>query len=120
MRSSHHFVVGKEGEDIAAGYLHTQGYRILARNVRLHPQEIDIIAHDPHEDTLVFVEVKALEFTSAFPPQVRAGPRKWKALHRAARRWMARRDFDCGFRMDLIIVTEHRVTHHLPNIGGWA
>ncbi len=120
MRSSHHFVVGREGEDIAAGYLCAQGYRILALNVRLHPEEIDIIAHDPQEDTLVFVEVKALEYASVFPPQVRAGPRKWKALNRAARRWMVQCGLDCGFRMDLVIVTEHHVTHHLRNIGGWA
>ena len=47
---------GVRGEDMAAAYLETAGYRIVARNWRFHRNEIDIIAMDG--DTLVFVEVK--------------------------------------------------------------
>lgn len=47
---------GVRGEDMAAAYLETAGYRILERNWRFHRNEIDIIAME--DDTLVFVEVK--------------------------------------------------------------
>ena len=47
---------GVRGENMAAAYLETAGYRIVARNWRFHRNEIDIIAMDG--DTLVFVEVK--------------------------------------------------------------
>ena len=43
---------GVRGEDMAAAYLETAGYRIVARNWRFHRNEIDIIAMDG--DTLVF------------------------------------------------------------------
>jgi putative endonuclease len=36
---------GVRGENMAAAYLETAGYRIVARNWRFHRNEIDIIAH---------------------------------------------------------------------------
>ena len=48
---------GRNAEAIAAWFLRAKGYRILARRVRTHVGEIDLIAR--HGDTLVFVEVKA-------------------------------------------------------------
>jgi putative endonuclease len=48
---------GRHAESIAALFLMAKGYRILARRVRTHAGEIDLIARAG--DTLVFVEVKA-------------------------------------------------------------
>ena len=48
---------GRNAEAIAAWFLRLKGYHILARRVRTHAGEIDLIAR--HGDTLVFVEVKA-------------------------------------------------------------
>lgn len=48
--------LGVLGEDLAADYLTTRGYTILARNYRKNTGEIDIIARDG--DYLVFIEVK--------------------------------------------------------------
>jgi len=45
------------GEEHAALYLQSQGYRIVHRNYRTATGEIDIVAH--HAGVLVFVEVKA-------------------------------------------------------------
>ena len=42
------------GEDIAATYLASIGYGIRSRNIRLGKDEIDILAHDPVDDVLVF------------------------------------------------------------------
>ncbi len=47
---------GKKGEKLAAEYLRSQGYKILARNVRSAHGEIDIIAEN--REYLVFAEVK--------------------------------------------------------------
>jgi len=47
---------GKKGEDLAASYLESSGYRILERNRRFGRLEIDVIALK--EDTLHFIEVK--------------------------------------------------------------
>ena len=49
-------VLGRNGEQAAADYLETEGFRILARNWRCADGEIDIVAMDRH--TLVICEVK--------------------------------------------------------------
>ncbi|RJQ25778.1 MAG: YraN family protein [Peptococcaceae bacterium] len=48
---------GRQGEEIAADYLKSKGYRILNRNFRCRLGEIDIIAVD--REQLVFIEVRA-------------------------------------------------------------
>ena len=48
---------GHKGEELAAGYLASNGYIILDRNYRAEGCEIDIIALSG--DTVVFAEVKA-------------------------------------------------------------
>lgn len=52
---------GREGEDIAAEFLKKNGYIIVDRNFRLRMGEIDIIAIEKKENTLVFIEVKTRE-----------------------------------------------------------
>lgn len=49
-------MLGKKGEDIAADYIKSKGYKIIAKNFTTHFGEIDIIAWD--KSTLVFIEVK--------------------------------------------------------------
>ena len=48
---------GRAAEDAAVALLERNGYRIVARNVRLPGGEIDVIARDG--SIVVFVEVKA-------------------------------------------------------------
>jgi len=50
-------LLGRIGEDLAAGALVARGYAILERRFTTERGDIDIIAEDG--DTLVFVEVKA-------------------------------------------------------------
>ena len=52
----HNLTLGAHGETLAADYLHTQGFRLLARNWRCKHGELDLIMWDG--DTLVAVEVK--------------------------------------------------------------
>ena len=49
-------VLGQSGEQAAAEYLETEGFRLLARNWRCADGEIDIVAVD--RQTLVVCEVK--------------------------------------------------------------
>lgn len=49
-------ILGKLGEDLASDYLEKNGYQIIARNLHLAKNELDIIAED--ESYIIFVEVK--------------------------------------------------------------
>jgi len=48
--------LGALGEEIAATYLHRNGYSVLVRNFKVKIGEIDLITKD--KDVYVFVEVK--------------------------------------------------------------
>jgi len=48
--------LGRQGEEMACGFLQARGYRILQRNWRCRAGEIDIVARDGKY--LCFVEVK--------------------------------------------------------------
>lgn len=50
--------IAKMGENSATEFLLQKGFKILERNYRPKYAEIDIIAIDPIESILVFVEVK--------------------------------------------------------------
>ena len=50
--------IGALGERLAADHLTRLGLRILARNWRCRYGELDVIAVDPVDDVVVFVEVK--------------------------------------------------------------
>lgn len=50
--------LGAQGEELATRYLIDQGYRIVARNVKLTFGEADILAETPDQSTMVLIEVK--------------------------------------------------------------
>lgn len=50
--------IGDLGEQLVSNWLQSQSYRILNRQWRCRWGEIDIIAEDKNNSTLVFVEVK--------------------------------------------------------------
>jgi putative endonuclease len=60
--------LGKQGEEIACGYLVGKGYKILERNFKKSWGELDIVALAP-DKTLVFVEVKTSSQSSDFKPE---------------------------------------------------
>jgi len=47
------------GEKNVADYLTARSYHILKRNFRCKVGEVDIIARDPADKSLLFIEVKA-------------------------------------------------------------
>ena len=113
-----HLLIGKEGEDIASRYLRGQGYTILGRNIHVGKKdEIDILAHDPKDKTLVFVEVKTRALSGEYAPEVNITFRKRTAMARAAQRWITQRNLDVPYRLDVVCVCEGRVVDHYEEIG---
>lgn len=51
--------LGDVGEQIAAEFLCSKGYKIIERNHYTSHAELDIIALSPGRDTVTFIEVKA-------------------------------------------------------------
>jgi putative endonuclease len=101
--------LGRRAEQLVATRLERQGWRILARNVRLPSGELDIVALDGR--TLVFVEVKAGRAGTALGPEKPAhavGYRKQRKLRRLAREWIAERRGPsgvAGYRFDVVGVS---------------
>lgn len=112
-----HLALGMAGETLAATYLAGRGYRILERNARLGHLEIDIIAMDPNNEILVFVEVKTRRAADPdFPVSAAFTLTKHTRIRHAAHRWNAARNYTGGFRIDLICIAEMKVADHVIDI----
>jgi putative endonuclease len=123
---------GRLGEDVAADYLEARGWRIVARNWRDGPRELDLVAC--RGGVLAFVEVKARRRGGSGQALEAIGRTKRRDLERAARAWLGRGDrveeMRCSppsiIRFDAVIVRldprgRHRV-EHLPDAWrpGWG
>jgi len=81
--------VGLEGENAAAAYLTSLGYRVIERNVRFRAGEIDLVAEDG--GVLVFVEVKTRRGRGFGAPAEAVTAEKRRRLVRLASLYLARR-----------------------------
>lgn len=88
--------LGSLGEDYAAAWLASRGWRVLDRNWRSRYGELDIVAVSP-ERRLVFVEVKTRRTVSQGTPQEAVTHAKQTNLRRAGVQWL--------------IEPEHRIAH---------
>ena len=81
---------GKTGERIACDYLWAAGHDVIAANVRVGRDELDLVSIDPR-GTLVFTEVRAYTPGPSLHPRGLAslGPAKVARWARAARRFRA-------------------------------
>ena len=66
--------LGRIGEGLARRHLESQGYTIVAANVRNTSGEIDLVAE--HKGAIVFVEVRTRRGTGAGSPEESITPRK--------------------------------------------
>ena len=97
---------GSLGEQAAAAFLETRGYRIVARNVRQGRWEIDLIA--THERILVFVEVRSRAHVGFGFPSETVDFRKQRHVANAAHLWLrGQRPFWDAIRFDVIEVMGH-------------
>ena len=114
-----HLVTGATGENRAARYLRRHGMRILGRNVHVGKKdEIDIVAYDPIDKVVVFAEVKTrAHHNDDYAADLNITPDKKGNMTRAARRWIREHDFHGGYRMDVLLVEDGRVTDHYEEIA---
>ena len=97
--------LGRYAEDLAAKYLVSIGWRVLARNVRNPYGELDIIATDPKEKQLVIAEVRCRTKNKVQNAIESVDGRKMRALLRASSEYVDAIDWRGFWRIDLIAVT---------------
>ncbi len=108
---------GIQGEDLASKFLKRLGYEVRDRNIRLGKDEIDILAFDPEDKVLVFVEVKTRKKSDVdYGPELDFHHRKKKRLKRAMDKWIADNNFDESYRLDLLCVVAGKVTQHFKEV----
>jgi putative endonuclease len=109
--------IGDLGENLAAAFLESNNYRILERNYRCKGGEVDIVARDPRDKSLVFVEVKTRRDLSYGVPQLAVTPFKQRQISKAALTWLAKnRQQDTNARFDVIAILlkegdPHKIEH---------
>ena len=113
-------VLGRHGEDLAAGYLESLGMRVVDRNWRCPECEIDIVALDG--DALVIAEVKTRKSLAYGHPFEAVGVEKLARLHRLASAWCRNHELRMPLRrVDVIAVLDDGVgeaaIEHLKGVG---
>ncbi len=106
--------IGSRGEDIAAAYLESIGYRILDRNYRFGRLEIDLVCREPSGDDpdtvsgqgeIVFTEVKTRSGLGFGRPEEAISARKRRHIAQAAQAWLRERSMEqAPCRFDVIAV----------------
>jgi putative endonuclease len=110
--------VGADGERMATQYLQVIGYELRGTNIRLGKGEIDILAYDPFDKVLVFVEVKSrAHYHEFFRPELNVTARKRSAMKKAARMWVLENEYEGGYRMDLVCIAGGKIINHFKEIG---
>ncbi len=97
--------LGEAWEDLAAEHLERVGYRILERNFRANPGEIDFVAREGR--VLCFIEVKGRRGLRFGRPEEAVGPEKQRRIFRTAEAWIRRRRPEAGpRRFDVVAILE--------------
>ena len=117
-------LLGERAEQVAAAWLASQGWSILARRWRCPDGELDLVALDPG-GVLVAIEVKGRRGARSGSPEESVDRPRLRRLRAALGRFLA--DSPCvvhaGIRIDLMGVSRDddgrwRLSHH-PGIDGW-
>jgi putative endonuclease len=109
--SKYRKIAGKEGEDRAADFLESSGFRIIGRNIRSALGEIDIIALD--HGVLVFVEVKAWSVYSIENLEYGISLKKQRRIIETSKYFLEnhREYSDMPIRFDVVFIQADAVTH---------
>jgi putative endonuclease len=97
--------VGDDWERLAEKRLKNAGYRILERNFRVRPGEIDLVAEE--NGVICFVEVKGRHGDRFGLPAEAVTAEKQRRIFRAAEAWLAReRRGAAQCRFDVVSIRE--------------
>src|SRR3954471_21253004 len=106
---------GHAGESWAALWLRLKGYRILARRLKTHAGEIDLVAAAPF-GPVCFIEVKARGQARIAAESVGMSQQtriaRAASLYLASRPGLARR----GSRFDIVAIVPRRLPVHLRDV----
>lgn len=109
--------VGRRGEALAAEYLTARGWRVLARNYRAGPKEIDLVA--ARGGVVAFVEVKTRATATGGTVLESIRALKRRAVVTAARRWILENGKRGSvYRFDAVgveLLGERIVINHVPD-----
>ncbi len=111
---------GAASEDLAAEFLESAGLRIVERNVTSRLGEIDLVAEDPRDGCVVFVEVKGRTGTGFGSPEEAVTPRKMRTLATLAAAYIQKNSLaGRPIRFDVVAIDTSRggapAIHHIPN-----
>ena len=106
---------GHKSESLAALWLRLKGYRILARRLKTHAGEIDLVAAAPF-GPVCFVEVKARQAALAAAESV--GPSQQTRIARAASLYLASRPHLSrrGARFDIVAIAPRALPVHYRDV----
>ena len=99
-----HNNLGKEGEEEAVQLVLRKGYSILHRNWRAGKKELDIVATDLHQKTLIVVEVKTRRNTSFGLPEDAINTQKIRHIISSTDAYLRKHKIDLPVRFDIITV----------------
>ena len=113
-------LLGRRGEELAAGYLESLGMLVVERNWRCTEGEIDIVALDG--DSLVIAEVKTRRSLDYGHPFEAVGPDKLARLNGLGSAWCRDRELRMPLRrVDVIAVGDdgagEPLVEHLKGVG---
>ena len=94
--------LGRWAEELAASYLQSRGYRLLARNLRTGAGELDIVAQ--RGEVLALVEVRARRGRRLGTAAESIGPRKRQRLLQAAAAYLQGVEGPLQPRLDVLLV----------------
>lgn len=111
---AHHNELGKLGEQIAADYLESNGYKILEKNWRYLKAEVDIIALK--NNTLLVVEVKTRNSNYFGEPEEAIHSKKIALLIQAANAYANQHDIEFEIRFDVISIIKNKQQTHIQHL----
>lgn len=112
--------IGKFYEDFAVRYLQNCNYRIIERNYRSKFGEIDIIAYDKLNNSIVFVEVRYRKNISYGTPAETVTRKKQYRILMSAVEYIKNKcnNKDIGYRFDVLSCgynNENLQVEHIKN-----
>src|SRR3989338_4019157 len=104
MKPKNNIPTGRFGEEKAAQFLLSKGFKIIERNFKKPHGDIDIIALDGQ--TLAFIEVKTRISSRYGPPEEAIPPWKIRSLIQSAQYYkLLHQDLPDSMRIDLVAVS---------------
>ncbi len=98
--------VGRQGEERAAQYLQSNGYKLLESNYRFKRNEIDLIMLK--ENVLVFVEVKSKGNALYGFPEEAVDSKKAARIIEAAEHYVFEENWNGLIRFDIVAIINNK------------